>query len=375
MKAKEFIFESIKLGAQIYAPNPKHPDYPKKITEAYPFKPKAKLWTSSAIKTKNGYTSEWVEWCKDNMPGWVGDKGYIFDVDPSARILEINSDRDALKIAKKYGVKVKDIFELFSNMPWDLIAKDYDAIHHTPNDNYSNILTSAWDVESTAWFDTSKLINKQVVNFEKESLNEVSSVNLNVHKKLLNKGYQYISSGVDQYAYYEPSTGMVLKIFGAGSNVKSSDEAEKYSASQRMFFAWERMSKRHENNIFFPKIHDYKPFQYGNQVYLQIRQERLNNVDADLCFLMPMFRKSAALGETYEEAKQAIIAKGPTAVNVLKDVIDYLSEKKLKLFYLTLTFLHKSAIEKGYKPDFHCGNIMQRKDKTPVFLDPWTIGQ
>jgi len=206
-------------------------------------------------------------------------------------------------------------------------------------------------------------------------ITEVSSVNLNVHKKLLNKGYQYISSGVDQYAYYEPSTGMVLKIFGAGPNVKSSDEAEKYSVSQRMFFAWERMSKRHENNIFFPKIHDYKPFQYGNQVYLQIRQERLNNVDADLCFLMPMFRKSAALGETYEEAKQAIIAKGPTAVNVLKDVIDYLSEKKLKLFYLTLTFLHKSAIEKGYKPDFHCGNIMQRKDKTPVFLDPWTIGQ
>lgn len=163
----EILNESIiKLGPQLYAPHPKSLDSSSYVKESFNLKPKAKVWTSTAIKTKDGYTSEWVRWCVDNMPGWVGDKGFIFDIDPNAKILQINSDIDAISIAKQYGVKIKVVTDLFQFMPWDKIIKDYDAVHHMPNDRYDNLYMSTWDVESTAIFNVNILSNKKLVKVD-----------------------------------------------------------------------------------------------------------------------------------------------------------------------------------------------------------------
>ena len=143
------------LGPQLYTPHPKNLDES--------MKPENVLWTSTASGNNNGYTSAWVRWAKNEMPGWIGHSGFLYDVSPSARILTINSDRDAMRVAKEYGLRTTDIMDLFRYMPWNKIAKDYDAIHHVPSNRGSDIFMYAWDVESTAWFNTKMLLNKRKV--------------------------------------------------------------------------------------------------------------------------------------------------------------------------------------------------------------------
>jgi len=143
------------LGPQLYTPHPKNLDES--------MKPKAALWTSTASSSNNGYTSAWVEWAKSEMPQWIGHSGFLYDVSPNARILTINSDQDAMRVAKKYGMNTTDIMDLFMYMPWKKIAKDYDAIHHVPSNRGADLFMHGWDVESTAWFNTKMLLNKRKV--------------------------------------------------------------------------------------------------------------------------------------------------------------------------------------------------------------------
>ena len=143
------------LGPQLFTPHPKNLDES--------MKPENVLWTSTASGDNNGYTSAWVRWAKNEMPQWIGHSGFLYDVSPNARILTINSDQDAMRVANKYGMNTTDIMDLFMWMPWKKIAKDYDAIHHVPSNRGADIFMHSWDVESTAWFNTKMLLNKRKV--------------------------------------------------------------------------------------------------------------------------------------------------------------------------------------------------------------------
>lgn len=129
-------------------------------------KPQADLWTSTAQKEGDGWTSEWAEWISTEQPDWMSDRGYLYRVRPGALILSLNHDRDA-----------KDIFHAFqqlgrvgeppesyrndrelimrSKFPWDQIARHFDAVTHSAWSREGFMY--GWDVESTAWFDTSFL--------------------------------------------------------------------------------------------------------------------------------------------------------------------------------------------------------------------------
>lgn len=154
MRAYEFLEEQnqIKLGPQLFV---------NRQTTMEGIKPRASAWTSTAQKTSQGYTSEWIEWCKDNMRQWVSDTGVLYDVAPGARILLLRNDLDLIRVAKKYGLKIKNSMDLFEKMDWDVLRKDYDAIHHIPHGR--DYFMSAWDVESTAWFDKKFLKNPRKV--------------------------------------------------------------------------------------------------------------------------------------------------------------------------------------------------------------------
>ena len=98
------------------------------------------------------------------MPHWLSSHGMLYDVDPAAKILTISSDKQAVKIAAQYGVKIKDVISRMTQMPWAAIGKDYDAIHYVPQGNrFDNLLMGTWDVESTAWFNTNHLKNPRKV--------------------------------------------------------------------------------------------------------------------------------------------------------------------------------------------------------------------
>lgn len=124
-------------------------------------KPASAVWTSTAEKQGDGYTSDWVAWLKTEMPQWLNDKGVLYRVKPGARILSMNTDRDAFGIAQHYGVpppaSPRAWLTWVGNFPWDALKNDFDAVHHVPSSRMSNILMNSWDAESTAWFNTRPL--------------------------------------------------------------------------------------------------------------------------------------------------------------------------------------------------------------------------
>lgn len=152
------------LGTQLFVPRSSMP-----IDET--IKPRAKRWTSTARKTDRGWTSDWVEWCIREQPNWLNTEGMLYDVSPSARILNINTDRDAILVARHYGVtitndRIGQFLDLIQRMPWDRIAEDWDAIHHQPKNRWENIYMSTWDVESTAWINIGVLVNPRRVRID-----------------------------------------------------------------------------------------------------------------------------------------------------------------------------------------------------------------
>ena len=165
MKPQDFTLPNMgnKLAGslQLYVPRPKKVNEILKPTSGFTY---TVIWTSTAQQQGNGYTSDWVDWCKNNMPQWLTDKGILYKVTAGARILSMNTDKDAFKIAKYYGINPpKNDYEKFlwaRNFPWDEVENDFDGIHHEPGGSrFANILMSTWDVESTAWFNTNHLQN------------------------------------------------------------------------------------------------------------------------------------------------------------------------------------------------------------------------
>lgn len=156
---------------QLYVPRPK------KVTEI--LKPStgmsgSLLWTSTARKVDGGYTSDWSEWVSNEMPQWFSDKGILFKVSGGAKILSMNTDKDAFKIGEYYGypkpTSPMGWFSWAHNFPWDKVENDFDAVHHYPSGSRTaNILMNTWDVESTVWFNTKHLKKLGEVSISHES--------------------------------------------------------------------------------------------------------------------------------------------------------------------------------------------------------------
>ena len=144
--------QKVTLGPQLFVD---------RRTTVEDIKPRGVAWTSTAEKTTVGYTSAWVEWCKDNMAQWLTDTGILYDVAPGARILVLRTDRDVIQVARHYKLQIQNVADLFGKMDWNVLRQDYDAIHHIPTGR--DMFMSTWDVESTAWFDRKFLINPRKV--------------------------------------------------------------------------------------------------------------------------------------------------------------------------------------------------------------------
>lgn len=139
----------------------------KPVTKSGNNKPNANLWTSTAIKTANGWTSDWAKWIYDNQKDWLSKTGYLYKVKPGALVLSLNSTYDAEQVYNVFSdlgrlkelpeylkgsrVDYKDLMRY--NFPWDEISKHFDAVWHSGS-GYDRDFMYGWDVESTAWFNT-----------------------------------------------------------------------------------------------------------------------------------------------------------------------------------------------------------------------------
>ena len=126
-------------------------------------KPRASIWTSTAIPLgENTYTSQWAEWCQENMAQWLAPNGQLYQVESGARVLNIGSDAAARKIARILGHELRG-YSIIDDYPWAKLGQLVDGIRYparlggTWGNGSPGILMSMGDVESTAWFNRDHL--------------------------------------------------------------------------------------------------------------------------------------------------------------------------------------------------------------------------
>lgn len=158
---------------QLFVPNPKHKKQQLK-NRARPDRGENKpndsvLWTSSAIKNNNKWSSEWVEWCESEMPQWLGKTGFLYQVSSDIVSLQLNNDKDVVNIwnifcdekdkldFKVYRKDIQNYVKLVREFPWDKIAKHFDCVYCKEKPQLDNHFMYGWDCESTVFLNSNKV--------------------------------------------------------------------------------------------------------------------------------------------------------------------------------------------------------------------------
>jgi len=194
---------------------------------------------------------------------------------------------------------------------------------------------------------------------EAEVLDEMpSDMHEDIPRIMKRKGYKLLGSGQDAYAFLEPGTGKVLKIFGTKSTAKGLT----FSPDQQMFFSWAKYCMAQSTNPFLVKFDGFEPFQYKGHNYVQIRQEKLFHINYHVFDAI-----DSMVDAILDDANYPLWFnyEGKEWQNELKVI------KDPKLLYQTLSIIIRMGKSMGYTPDLHQDNFMQRKDGTPVIVDPW----
>lgn len=208
----------------------------------------------------------------------------------------------------------------------------------------------------------------------RQFLSEEITMDIEDHMTAL--GYKFLGGGVDQYAYLEPSTGKVLKIFGSSDEVNSGGMSE----GHRMFRTFYKFCQARPNNPFLPKFDGWTQFKYDGRHYLQIRMERLQHLPERANHMLDDFVQAAS---GYHDSFTRYLAahdddngndyNHESIDDSLSEMILLLGEDGCNLFFKTIRQLADIAQAKDYMLDLHPANFMNRNDGTPVIVDPWAI--
>lgn len=115
-------------------------------------KPRGGFWTSSYLGIESG--SNWIEFCRSDMPSWIEKDWWVVTPEPTARLLQIETLNDLKAIMSVYK-SAHD--SLFGDMwpDWFAISQDYDGVHLTEEGQWETRLSVpnlyGWDCESTLW--------------------------------------------------------------------------------------------------------------------------------------------------------------------------------------------------------------------------------
>lgn len=199
-------------------------------------------------------------------------------------------------------------------------------------------------------------------------LQEYSKTSNKIDRILKAKGYKKLGAGVDQTAYLEPGTGLVLKVFGTQGG-------ESFSADHKMFFAWAKYCMKNSSNPFLPHFGGYDSFVLDGDRYLQIRQEPLKplGVVGHVLELLATAIEEDGI-RTLEEAEEFVENFNKRYVPALEKLKQQLGPGGLDLMFSTILRLYLVGKKNGWNFDLHAGNFMRRTDGTPVIVDPWALG-
>ena len=187
---------------------------------------------------------------------------------------------------------------------------------------------------------------------------------------LQDKGYEFLGRGVDQLAFWEPSTGQILKVFGAAR------EGIDPLAHHKVFETWVEYCNKFKSNPFLPKFSAWAPFKHKGHRYLQIRMERLVDLPNDWGDGLENFANfientvSSDL-ENFKNSKFNYNSEWRSPLIHHEELAVHLGEEGLTLLLQTMLDVMKVGRSNGWIFDLHAGNFMMRRDSTPVILDPW----
>lgn len=196
---------------------------------------------------------------------------------------------------------------------------------------------------------------------------------------LTKKGYKVLGRGQDQIAYLEPGTKMVLKIFGTNKNSNMRD----YTPAQRTFKEFADFCQKNPKNVFLPHFSGWETFEYEDQMYLQIRCERLFALPDSWGDVLEQMADSINGNPHLDQAvNRARFVKYYVDDNNLEwdnavvyhEIISHLGGPGLTLFWDTIHSLSKIARMNGFKLDLHAGNFMLGSDGQIVISDPFFSG-
>ncbi len=131
-------------------------------------KPRGGLWTSPYIEGE----SDWVRWCRSEMPHWLNKSWWKVTIEKSAKVLAINSRGSFLDVLREYpytyplasGI-AQDSFLAGDRycMEFDyakILSEGFDGVHITSSVLFDGepiplrldyMCLYGWDAESTVW--------------------------------------------------------------------------------------------------------------------------------------------------------------------------------------------------------------------------------
>lgn len=214
----------------------------------------------------------------------------------------------------------------------------------------------------------------------KQFITEWSYVPPSINQILKSKGYKLLGKGADQFAYLEPETGHVLKIFGT----KNSDT---FTRDHMMFKSWVNYCENNSTNQFLPKFYGWEGFELGGRKFLQIRMEKLQNLPLELAKALhewadfidrhPTTQRIDKILDNLQDLNDEFNPVGQflTAAEVkeTEKLMILLGEKQFRLFLNTIADLSRIAKSSKYHFDLHGRNFMHRNDGIPIIVDPWVV--
>lgn len=198
-----------------------------------------------------------------------------------------------------------------------------------------------------------------------------------IKKILASKGYKFLGKGQDQDAYLAPD-GTILKIFGYERG------SDGFTRGQQSFIDFADYCMKNPNNKFLPQFYGWKTFVFNGNQYLQIKSERLFDLDKS---------KMDIIGYALEGLVSRVRNFGPEKGYkvFMNDYIDdpfweqdnkdaqiiislLGGEEEVKLFCKTIYNLYTIAKKNAYTFDLHQGNFMLGSDGEIVINDPFFTG-
>lgn len=223
---------------------------------------------------------------------------------------------------------------------------------------------------------------------ELQQLAEASWIDPGIQDHLVARGYQYLGQGIDQMAFVTPGRNAVLKIFGTGTQYQYRTHRARpgqdlpMTTHQRMFVIWADYCIKHRNNPFLPKFgkaadgNSYTPFVFRGRLYFQMLQERLleSGRRGDVLAVYSDLVGDYSRPELHDYITGRSRPESDWRNRIIQDARRLMPDpNRLELLTNTMLDLYHMAQKNGWIWDLHSGNILMRRDGTPVLADPWHV--